>query len=131
VDDPALLRRLAGQRTTLEVCPASNVAMGVATSPAAVPLDRLLDAGIAVALGADDPLLFGARLTAQYELARGVHGFTDAQLAELAAMSVRGSAAPSDVRANLLAGIDAWLAAPDPAQGTLTAVGCAAGSQRS
>jgi len=128
VDDPALLRRLAAQQTTLEVCPASNVAMGVAASPAQVPLDRLVDAGIPVALGADDPLLFGARLTAQYELARGVHGFTDAQLAELARMSVRGSAAPSDVQARLLTGIDAWLEAPDPAQGTLTAARCAASS---
>ena len=34
-----------------------------------------------VALGADDPLLFGTRLTAQYEIARHAHGFTDAELA--------------------------------------------------
>jgi adenosine deaminase len=120
VEDPELLRRLADRQTTLEVCPSSNIALGVATSPAAVPLPQLLDAGIPVALGADDPLLFGARLTAQYELARGVHGFTDAQLAELARMSVRGSAAPSDVMARLLADIDAWLAAPDPAEGPLS-----------
>ncbi len=117
VEDPELLRRLADRQTTLEVCPSSNIALGVAASPAAVPLTQLLDAGISVALGADDPLLFGARLTAQYELARGVHGFTDAQLAELARMSVRGSAAPSDIKIRLLADIDAWLAAPDPAQG--------------
>ena len=38
----------------------------------------------AVALGADDPLLFGSRLVDQYEIARDVHGFTDAELAELA-----------------------------------------------
>src|SRR5712691_6931928 len=126
--DPALVGRLAERQTTLEVCPASNVALGVAATPAGVPLRRLLDAGIPVALGADDPLLFGSRLTAQYELARDVHGFTDAQLAELARMSVRGSAAPSDVQARLLTGIDAWLEAPDPAQGTLTAARCAASS---
>jgi adenosine deaminase len=125
VEDPELVRRLADRQTTLEVCPASNIALGVAASSAAVPLAKLLDAGIPVALGADDPLLFGARLTAQYELARGVQGFTDAQLAELAAMSVRGSAAPSEVKTRLLAGIDAWLAAPDPAEGTLTTAGCA------
>jgi len=130
VDDPALLRRLADQQTTLEVCPSSNVAMGVAASPAQVPLDRLFDAGIPVALGADDPLLFGARLTAQYELARAVHGFTDAQLAELARMSVRGSTAPPAVKTRLLAAIDAWLAAPDPAVGRLTAAGCGAAADR-
>ena len=45
-------------------------------------------------------------------LAREVHGFDDEQLAELARCSVRGSAAPDDVRARLLAGIDGWLADP-------------------
>jgi len=65
-----------------------------------------------VALGADDPLLFGSRLNAQYEIARNVHGLDDTEIAELARMSVRSSAAPPGTAARLLAGIDAWLAAP-------------------
>jgi adenosine deaminase len=114
VQDEDLLIRLAGRGTVLEVCPSSNVAMGVAAKPADVPLRALLGAGIPVALGADDPLLFGHRLTDQYELARSATGLDDAALAGLARMSVRGSVAPPAVRAALLAGIDAWLAAPDP-----------------
>ena len=77
-----------------------------------MPLRRLLDDGVPVALGADDPLLFGSRLTAQYEIARHVHGLPDNAIAELAKMSVRSSAAPARTAARLLAGIDAWLAAP-------------------
>jgi adenosine deaminase len=113
--DTNLLSRLAERKITLEVCPASNVALGVAPSPADVPLRTLLDAGITIALGADDPLLFGSRLTAQYELARQAHGMTDDELAELARMSVRGSVAPAEVKTGLLSRIDAWLASPDPA----------------
>lgn len=113
--DAALLDQLAESGVTLEVCPASNVAMGVAPTPAEVPLVKLLRSGVNIALGADDPLLFGARLTAQYELARGVHGLADPELAELARMSIRGSVAPPEVRTSLLADIDAWLATPDPA----------------
>jgi adenosine deaminase len=112
--DYDLLQRLARRETVLEVCPASNVAMGVAAKPEDVPLRPLLEAGITVALGADDPLLFGHRLTAQYELARSALQLGDGELAELARMSVRGSVAPTAVQAALLAGIDAWLAAPDP-----------------
>jgi adenosine deaminase len=112
VRDPELLRRLAAHRVTLEVCPTSNVALGVAATPRDVPLRQLVRAGIPVALGADDPLLFGPRLAAQYELARHVHGMADAELADLARMSVRGSAAPAAVQKRLLADIDAWLAAP-------------------
>ena len=108
--DPELLRRLAGDGITLEVCPSSNVALGVFSRAAEVPLPRLLEAGVPVALGADDPLLFGSRLTAQYELAAGVFGLGDAELAGLARMSVHGSVAPGAVRARLLASIDAWLA---------------------
>jgi len=113
--DQALMQRLATAGVTLEVCPTSNAALGVAVTPADVPLRQLLGAGIAIALGADDPLLFGSRLTAQYELARRSHGLSDPLLAELARMSVRSSAAPEEIRAGLLAGIDAWLAAPDRA----------------
>jgi adenosine deaminase len=109
VRDPALVARIAAAGVTLEICPASNVALGVAATAADVPLRRLLGAGIQVALGADDPLLFGSRLAAQYELARQAHGLDDAQLADLARMSVLGSDAPEDVRQRLLSGIDGWL----------------------
>jgi adenosine deaminase len=111
--DPVLTSRLAERAVTLEVCPASNVALGVAAMPADVPLLALTQAGVRVALGADDPLLFGSRLTAQYELARGVHGFDDEGVAGLARMSVLGSAAPEEVKSRLLAGISEWLAGPD------------------
>ncbi|WP_274561375.1 adenosine deaminase [Streptomyces spiramyceticus] len=110
-EDPRLLRKLAEKGVTCEVCPASNVALGVYEKPEDVPLRKLYDAGVPMALGADDPLLFGSRLAAQYELARQHHAFTDAELAELARQSVRGSAAPGDVQAKMLAGIDDWLAA--------------------
>jgi adenosine deaminase len=112
--DRPLQERIAAAGVTLEVCPASNVALGVAATPADVPLRTLLDAGIAVALGADDPLLFGRRLTAQYQIARQAHGLCDDELAELARMSVRGSVAPEEVRSRLLSGIDAWLSSPAP-----------------
>jgi adenosine deaminase len=112
-EDPALARRLASGGVTLEVCPTSNVALGVAARTEDVPLRELRDAGVKIALGADDPLLFGERLAAQYEIARRAHMCTDTDLAEFARMSVHASAAPSHVRAGLLAGIDAWLAAPD------------------
>ncbi|MFF9159293.1 adenosine deaminase [Streptomyces longwoodensis] len=113
-EDPRLLQRLADRQITCEVCPTSNVALGVYEKPEDVPLRTLFEAGVPMALGADDPLLFGARLAAQYELARRHHGFTDRELAELARQSIRGSAAPEDVRTKLLGGVDDWLAA-DPA----------------
>ncbi len=114
VEDPRLLDRLAATGVTLEVCPASNVALGVARDLAAVPLEQLRTAGVPIALGADDPLLFGSRLAAQYTQAREVHGMDDDALAGLARASVNGSMAPPHLKAHLLAGVDAWLASTPP-----------------
>ena len=74
-----------------------------------MPLPTLLEAGATVALGADDPLLFGSRLLGQYAAMRAAHDLTDVQLAELAGMSVRASSAPDDVKKRLLTRIDDWL----------------------
>jgi adenosine deaminase len=115
-EDPALVERIADARVPLEVCPSSNLALGVYPELAAIPLRKLFESGVQIALGADDPLLFGVRLTEQYRLAAEL-GFNDAELAELARMSVRSSHAPDDVRAQLLAGIDAWLAQPPEGAG--------------
>jgi adenosine deaminase len=114
VEDPRLLERLAAGQVTCEVCPSSNVSLGVVPDEASVPVRRLVEAGVPVALGADDPLLFGTRLVKQYEIARDVHGFGPGELAELARMSVRGSAAPADTLSRLLTAIDDWLAAGQP-----------------
>jgi adenosine deaminase len=107
-EDPVLVERIVAGGIPLEVCPASNIALGVYPDPAAVPLRKLFESGVQIALGADDPLLFGVRLTGQYALAREL-GFADAELADLARMSVHASCAPSDVRARLITGIDSWL----------------------
>jgi adenosine deaminase len=109
-ESPALLARLADSGVALEVCPTSNVALGVYSSLAEVPLPTLLEAGATVALGADDPVLFGSRLLGQYAAMRAAHDLSDGALAELARMSVRASCAPDSTKASILADIDRWLA---------------------
>ncbi len=112
VEDPALLAEIVERGIALEVCPTSNVSLGVYSDLSSVPLPVLLEAGATVALGADDPLLFGSRLAGQYAAMRAAHDLSDPTLAELARMSVRASSAPADVRQGLLAQVDRWLAAP-------------------
>ena len=110
-----VLHRVVDAGVALEVCPGSNVALGVYSSPDDVPLRTLVDAGARIALGADDPLLFGNRLADQYRSAREDHGFSDAELAALARSSLDASLAPAAVRATAEADIDAWLSGrPEP-----------------
>jgi len=114
-EDPRVLERIVREQVALEVCPSSNVSLGVYHRMDTVPLRALVDAGAQVALGADDPLLFRSRLVDQYTAARDMLGFDDAALAELARCSLRASSAGETTKAAALARVDAWLAAPAPA----------------
>ncbi|GAB3272456.1 adenosine deaminase [Kineosporia babensis] len=112
-ENPEVLDRVIQAGVALEVCPASNVALGVYPTLADVPLPALIEAGARLALGADDPLLFGPRLAAQYQAARDVHGLSDAGLRHLAASSIEASRAPDDVKKSLLAEVEAWAGATE------------------
>lgn len=110
VSDRALLDHLVEREVCLEVCPASNVALGAIDHLADHPLPRLRAAGCAVTLAADDPLLFGSGLADQYRIARGVFGFDDGELADLARCGIRAAGCPEHLRADLLDRVDGWLA---------------------
>ena len=108
--DPATVALLAERGVALEICPTSYPPLGVGELDA-LPIRALLDAGLPVALGSDDPLLFGAGLARQYAIARERLGLTDPELAALARYSIAASAAPPARKREMLAGVDAWLAA--------------------
>jgi adenosine deaminase len=108
-EDPALLDRIVEAGVALEVCPVSNVALGVYSDLTSVPLPQLLAAGATIALGADDPLLFGSRLAGQYATMRAAHDLDDATLAGLARSSFAASRAPTDLVVRATREIDTWL----------------------
>ncbi|HEY3833834.1 MAG TPA: adenosine deaminase [Acidimicrobiia bacterium] len=109
VEQPALVRRLADSAVCLDVCPTSNVLLGVVAAIADHPLPALLDAGVRCSLNADDPLLFGPNLLDEYELARAALGLDDAALGFIARCSIEHSGAGDDVKQKAFAGIGAWL----------------------
>ena len=108
VEDPALLERIVDRGVALELCPVSNVALGVYSDLTSVPLPELMAAGARIALGADDPLLFGSRLAAQYSTMRAAHDLTDEQLADLARSSIDACRADAATKAGLLGEVKRW-----------------------
>jgi adenosine deaminase len=93
---------LAQRETVLEVCPTSNVVLGVFDGYAAHPLRALADAGVRVTLGSDDPPYWGASIGGEYELARRRFGFTDEELVGLTRTAIEGSFAEDALKSALL-----------------------------
>ncbi|MDF5759134.1 adenosine deaminase [Spongiactinospora sp. TRM90649] len=110
LDDPDLVAEIRERGVALEVCPSSNVALGLVPSLAEHPLPRLREAGLTVTLNTDIPTATGATLTDEYARARAAFGYDDDVMADLARASVRASFAPPSVQARLEGEIDAWLA---------------------
>jgi adenosine deaminase len=108
VEDPSLVSSLASEGVVLDVCPTSNVLLSVVPSLEQHPLPALLDAGVRCSINADDPLLFGSGLLAEYELCRNMMGLRDDQVAAAARHSIEGSGAPEPLRRQAQALTDAW-----------------------
>jgi len=89
IEDPSLVAELAALGMPLEVCPSSNVCLGVVPSLAAHPFDRLRRGGAVVTVNSDDPPFFDTNLTREYLRLAETFGYDAADLAgfSLAALS--------------------------------------------
>jgi adenosine deaminase len=83
IEDPAVVAELAERGIVLECCPTSNVVLGVFPAYEQHPLPRLVEAGVRVTLGSDDPPYFGASVGGEYEICRERFGFDDAALRDI------------------------------------------------
>jgi len=102
IEDPTLVEELARRRITLEVCPTSNVVLGVFPSYEEHPFPVLRAAGIPLTLGSDDPPYFGASVGGEYAVAREHFGLDDSELVEITRTAVEASFAEPELRSKLL-----------------------------
>ncbi|MBP2705852.1 adenosine deaminase [Microbispora sp. RL4-1S] len=112
LEDADLVAEVRERGVPLEVCPSSNVTLGLAPSLAAHPLPLLLDAGLTVTLNTDIPLTARTSLAEEYARVRDAFGYGDDVLAALARASVDASFAPEATKERLRRGVDEWLASP-------------------
>jgi adenosine deaminase len=99
LEDPALVRRLARQRTPLTVCPLSNVKLCVYRDMAGHSLAELLAAGLCATVNSDDPAYFGGYINDNFVAAFAALPQLDARHAHtLAANSFEASFAGDDAK---------------------------------
>ncbi|MEX2324192.1 MAG: adenosine deaminase [Nitriliruptoraceae bacterium] len=108
IDDPELVVRLAREQVVLEVCPTSNVTLGLYPSLDAHPLPQLVSAGVAVTINSDDPPFFGTTLTDELRIAANVLGLDRAGLAQLQTRAIDASFAPAGIKRAVRRQIETW-----------------------
>ncbi len=103
IEDADLVKRLADEGTVLEVCPGSNVALGVFKDFESHPLRALHSAGVRVTLNSDDPPFFHTSLAREYEVASTVMGFSDADILGMTRTAIEAAFVDEPTRQKLLA----------------------------
>ena len=105
IEDPALVAELAERAIVLEVCPSSNVALGLYPSYADHPLGALREAGVRVTLGSDDPPYFGCSIASEYAVAHERFGLDEGKLMGVTRTALEGAFADDVLKELLLARI--------------------------
>lgn len=101
LEDPQLVAELRERQIPLEVCPTSNVCLGVAASIAEHPLPQLLEAGLYVTINSDDPPMFNTTLTDEYLKIANAFGFGAEIIEQLVINAARASLLPELARAEM------------------------------
>jgi len=94
IEDRALVDRLAEDGIVLEVCPGSNVALGVYPDWLAHPIERLREAGVKVTVSTDDPPFFHTTMVREYDRLADAFGWDEAAFTDLARTSADAAFSP-------------------------------------
>jgi len=101
-EDPALVERLARERTPLTVCPLSNLKLCVVRDLRAHNFARLLRAGVAVTINSDDPAYFGGYIADNYRATAAALDLTAGELVTVAENAARACFLPATAKTALL-----------------------------
>ncbi|SEQ46659.1 adenosine deaminase [Thalassovita taeanensis] len=102
IEDPALIERLVAENIVLEVCPGSNVALGLYPDVASHPIARLRDAGVKVTVSTDDPPFFHSTMTQEYEQLEQAFGWDEEDFAALNRSAIDAAFCTEDTRARII-----------------------------
>ncbi|MFC3908011.1 adenosine deaminase [Legionella dresdenensis] len=99
---PETIARLVDNNIALEICPHSNIALGLFPDLKNHPLRQLMDAGVKMSLNSDDPPFFRTNLANEYERIQAFHQFSDAQMTDFTRMALEHAFVDEETKAKLL-----------------------------
>ncbi len=99
--DRDLMRDLARREITLEVCPGSNLALGIVPDWRAHPIAPLLDAGVRITVSTDDPPFFHTTLAHEYQMLADAFRWAEAEFRQMNLWAVDAAFCDGDTKARL------------------------------
>jgi aminodeoxyfutalosine deaminase len=129
VEDPRLIEYLVEHRIGLEVCPTSNIQLGVYPSLAQHPLPRLHAAGVVLTVNTDTPAIFDTTLTGELELLQSAFDLDPEAIQQIMLNAFAASFLAPDEKQELMASIRQELSVhrtADAEEGLIEGVGHAA-----
>lgn len=114
VESPRLVRHLRDIGAVLDVCPISNIKLGVVERMVDHPIRELFEAGVTCTVSTDDPISFGNTLGEEYTALHNELGFSYRELGELAGNGFRHAIADKGAFASELEEIAALVSTFEP-----------------
>jgi adenosine deaminase len=109
IDDMKLVAELRDRQIPIEVCPTSNVCIGVYPTFESHPLPRLMDEGVIVTINSDDPPMFSTTLTDEFYKAAQTFDFSEDILWSLTLNAANAALLPDDKKRELIRRLrDEW-----------------------
>ncbi len=90
-EDPALVETLAERGIVLEVCPGSNLSLGLYPKWSNHPIARLREAGVPITISTDDPPFFHTTMVAEHERLADAFGWGEEDFAEFHRTAARAA----------------------------------------
>ena len=95
---PKTLDLLKERNIALEVCPSSNISLGLFPNLQEHPFPQLLEAGIAVSLNSDDPPFMSTTLGKEYERVQEAYHYTDHTMQAITTMAIEHAFVDEETR---------------------------------
>lgn len=101
IEDLALVDELAEQGIVLEVCPGSNIALGLYPTWRKHPIAELDRRGVKVTISTDDPPFFHTTMAREYDRLAEAFEWDDGQFARIARQSLDAAFCDADTKARI------------------------------
>ena len=102
IEDLALVDEIAEKGIVLEVCPGSNIALGLYPDWRAHPIGQLYDRGVKITVSTDDPPFFHTNMTREFDRLAEAFDWDDGIFDTIARTSVNAAFCDAKTRERLL-----------------------------